>query len=60
MEAARKVLTDLAKDREANFTEDTVTAKADFHRYLIGKGGSRINKVGSSVRSQGLFHSFHS
>ncbi|CAI5440884.1 unnamed protein product [Caenorhabditis angaria] len=39
------LLTALAKDKEANFTEDTVKAKSEFHRFLIGKGGSKIAKL---------------
>ncbi|GMT13662.1 hypothetical protein PFISCL1PPCAC_4959, partial [Pristionchus fissidentatus] len=45
VERAQKVLLDLAKDREANFTEDAVKAKPEFHRFIIGKGGARINKI---------------
>lgn len=45
VEKAQKVLLDLAKDREANFAEDTVRAKPEFHRFIIGKGGARINKI---------------
>lgn len=39
------MLIDLAKDREANFSEDVVKAKQEFHRFIIGKGGARLNKV---------------
>lgn len=45
VERAQKLLTDLAKDKEVNLHEDTVIAKPEFHRFLIGKGGAKINKV---------------
>lgn len=45
VEKAQKVLIDLAKDREANFSEDVVKAKQEFHRFIIGKGGARLNKI---------------
>lgn len=45
VERARKLLSDLAKDKEINLYEDTVTAKLEFHRFLIGKGGAKINKM---------------
>ncbi|PIO66312.1 KH domain protein, partial [Teladorsagia circumcincta] len=45
VEKARKLLTDLAKDKEINLHEDTVVAKPEFHRFLIGKGGGKINKI---------------
>uniref|UniRef100_A0A1I7XUS0 Vigilin n=1 Tax=Heterorhabditis bacteriophora TaxID=37862 RepID=A0A1I7XUS0_HETBA len=45
VEKAQKLLTDLAKDKEVNLHEDTVIAKPEFHRFLIGKGGSKINKM---------------
>uniref|UniRef100_A0A914XKF7 K Homology domain-containing protein n=1 Tax=Plectus sambesii TaxID=2011161 RepID=A0A914XKF7_9BILA len=45
---AQKLLMDLANDRELSSFEDSVTAKAEFHRFLIGKGGSKIKKVRES------------
>lgn len=45
VERAQKLLTDLAKDKEVNLHEDTVIAKPEFHRFLIGKGGAKINKM---------------
>ncbi|RCN39176.1 KH domain protein [Ancylostoma caninum] len=45
VERAQKLLTDLAKDKEVNLHEATVVAKPEFHRFLIGKGGSKINKM---------------
>lgn len=47
-ERAEKLLSALAKDKEQNLVEDTVNAKAEFHRFLIGKGGSKINKIRES------------
>ncbi|KJH49479.1 KH domain protein [Dictyocaulus viviparus] len=44
VEKAEKLLTDLAKDKEINLYEDVVVAKSEFHRFLIGRGGSKINK----------------
>ncbi|VDM70630.1 unnamed protein product, partial [Strongylus vulgaris] len=44
-ERAQKLLVDLAKDKEVNLHEDTVVAKPEFHRFLIGKGGTKINKM---------------
>ncbi|TKR72895.1 hypothetical protein L596_020281 [Steinernema carpocapsae] len=34
-----------AKDCEQTSFEDSVVAKADYHRFFIGKGGSKINKL---------------
>uniref|UniRef100_A0A7I5E6T0 Vigilin n=1 Tax=Haemonchus contortus TaxID=6289 RepID=A0A7I5E6T0_HAECO len=45
VEKAQKLLKNLAKDKEVNLHEDTVIAKPEFHRFLIGKGGSKINKM---------------
>lgn len=42
---AEKLLVALAKDRELSSHEDTVIAKPEFHRFLIGKGGSKIKKI---------------
>lgn len=42
---AERLLTNLAKDKEASIHEDSVKAKHEFHRFIIGKGGSRINKL---------------
>lgn len=42
---AEKLLLALAKDRELSSHEDSVTAKPEFHRFLIGKGGSKIKKI---------------
>ncbi|CAJ0606165.1 unnamed protein product [Cylicocyclus nassatus] len=44
-ERAQKLLVDLAKDKEVNLHEDTIVAKPEFHRFLIGKGGAKINKM---------------
>ncbi len=44
-ERAEKMLLNLAKDRELSSFEDSVTAKSEFHRFLIGRGGTRIKKV---------------
>ncbi|GMR35164.1 hypothetical protein PMAYCL1PPCAC_05359 [Pristionchus mayeri] len=55
VEKAQKVLLDLAKDREANFAEDTVKAKPEFHRFIIGKGGARINKIKSAGNVRIMF-----
>lgn len=45
VQRAKKLLTDLAKDKEVNLYEDTVIARPEFHRFLIGRGGSKINKI---------------
>uniref|UniRef100_A0A0N5A8M1 Vigilin n=1 Tax=Syphacia muris TaxID=451379 RepID=A0A0N5A8M1_9BILA len=45
VERAEKLLLALAKDRELSSHEDTVTAKPEFHRFLIGKGGAKIKKI---------------
>ncbi|OZC06636.1 hypothetical protein X798_06373 [Onchocerca flexuosa] len=42
---AEKMLMALAKDRELSSFEDSVSAKPEFHRFIIGKGGSRIRKI---------------
>jgi polyribonucleotide nucleotidyltransferase len=45
VERAEKLLQNLAKDRELSSFEDSVTAKSEFHRFLIGRGGTRIKKI---------------
>lgn len=45
---AEKLLVALAKDRELSSHEDFVTAKPEFHRFLIGRGGSKIKKIRES------------
>ncbi|VDK56018.1 unnamed protein product [Gongylonema pulchrum] len=35
----------LAKDRELSSFEDSVSAKPEFHRFIIGRGGARIKKI---------------
>ncbi|EJD75804.1 KH domain-containing protein [Loa loa] len=42
---AEKMLMALAKDRELSSFEDSVSAKPEFHRFIIGRGGSRIKKI---------------
>lgn len=42
---AEKMLLALAKDRELSSFEDSVKAKSEFHRFLIGRGGGNIKKV---------------
>lgn len=42
---AEKMLLALAKDRELSSFEDFVSAKPEFHRFIIGRGGSRIKKI---------------
>uniref|UniRef100_A0A915Q0U1 K Homology domain-containing protein n=1 Tax=Setaria digitata TaxID=48799 RepID=A0A915Q0U1_9BILA len=42
---AEKMLMALAKDRELSSFEDFVSAKPEFHRFIIGRGGSRIKKI---------------
>ncbi|ETN70747.1 hypothetical protein NECAME_14565 [Necator americanus] len=55
VEKAQKLLTDLAKDKEVNLHEDVVIAKPEFHRFLIGKGGSKINKMRESYDVRVMF-----
>ncbi|CAD6197714.1 unnamed protein product [Caenorhabditis auriculariae] len=45
VDKAVKLLTALAKDKEQNLLEETVKAKPEFHRFLIGKGGAKISKI---------------
>lgn len=45
---AQKLLMALVKDRELSSHEDTIIAKPEFHRFLIGKGGARIKKLRES------------
>ncbi|VDK79439.1 unnamed protein product [Litomosoides sigmodontis] len=42
---AQTMLMALAKDRELSSFEDSVSAKPEFHRFIIGRGGSRIKKI---------------
>ncbi|KAJ1348733.1 hypothetical protein KIN20_004105 [Parelaphostrongylus tenuis] len=55
VQRAQKLLTDLAKDKEINLYEDTVIAKPEFHRFLIGRGGSKINKIRESFDVRIMF-----
>lgn len=48
VEHAEKLLLALAKDRELSSYEETVTARPEFHRFLIGKGGAKIKKIRES------------
>ena len=52
VEKAKKQLLEMASDSEKQFAEKQlssftaeVRAKPEFHRYLIGRGGSNISKV---------------
>ncbi|CAI2327293.1 unnamed protein product [Caenorhabditis sp. 36 PRJEB53466] len=49
------LLSALAKDKEDNYVEDTVKAKAEFHRFLIGKGGSKIAKLRDTLNVRVMF-----
>ncbi|KAF1764887.1 hypothetical protein GCK72_004838 [Caenorhabditis remanei] len=49
------LLSALAKDKEENYIEDTVKAKAEFHRFLIGKGGSKIAKLRDTLNVRIMF-----
>lgn len=44
VEKAQALLEKMAKDKQDTH-EDTVIAKAEYHRFLIGKGGQKINKI---------------
>ncbi|PAV76977.1 hypothetical protein WR25_20889 [Diploscapter pachys] len=44
VEKAVNYLTALAQDKEIDIYEDTVVAQANYHKFLIGKGGSRVKK----------------
>lgn len=52
---AQKMLMALAKDRELSSFEDSVSAKPEFHRFIIGRGGSRIKKVSFLMRFPKIF-----
>lgn len=49
------LLSALAKDKEDNYIEDTVKAKPEFHRFLIGKGGSKIAKLRDTLNVRIMF-----
>uniref|UniRef100_A0A8R1DZS3 K Homology domain-containing protein n=1 Tax=Caenorhabditis japonica TaxID=281687 RepID=A0A8R1DZS3_CAEJA len=49
------LLSALAKDKEENYVEDTVKAKPEFHRFLIGKGGSKIAKLRDTLNVRIMF-----
>ncbi|KAK0403353.1 hypothetical protein QR680_016873 [Steinernema hermaphroditum] len=42
---AVELLKKMAKDCEGTSFQDSVLAKAEYHRFFIGKGGSKINKL---------------
>uniref|UniRef100_A0A1I7U4S3 Vigilin n=1 Tax=Caenorhabditis tropicalis TaxID=1561998 RepID=A0A1I7U4S3_9PELO len=48
------LLSALAKDKE-NYIEDSVKAKPEFHRFLIGKGGSKIAKLRDTLNVRIMF-----
>uniref|UniRef100_A0A915K9J6 K Homology domain-containing protein n=1 Tax=Romanomermis culicivorax TaxID=13658 RepID=A0A915K9J6_ROMCU len=48
VEKAKKMLTDLAKDRELTGYTAEVKAKPELFRFLIGRGGSKIHKLRES------------
>lgn len=45
VETAKEHLLKLAKDKELSSFAADIKAKAEFHRFLIGRGGSTIRKV---------------
>lgn len=49
------LLSALAKDKEADLAEDTVKAKNEFHRFLIGKGGAKISKLRDNFNVRIMF-----
>lgn len=49
------LLSALAKDKEENYIEDTVKAKPEFHRFLIGKGGAKIAKLRDTLNVRIMF-----
>ncbi len=42
---AMKLLADLAKDRELSSHQESIKAKPELFRFLIGRGGQKIKKV---------------
>ncbi|CAB3411378.1 unnamed protein product [Caenorhabditis bovis] len=49
------LLSALAKDKEADLAEDTVKAKSEFHKFLIGKGGAKISKLRDAYNVRIMF-----
>ncbi|XP_028393842.1 vigilin-like [Dendronephthya gigantea] len=55
VEKAKSELLQLAKEKELSSFTDTVKAKGDYHRFLIGRGGANIRKVRDNTGARIIF-----
>jgi len=55
VESARKQLLELADDRKENSYTEELQAKPQYHKFLIGKGGSTIRKLRESTGVRIIF-----
>jgi transcription antitermination factor NusA-like protein len=55
VDKARNILTELSKDKEAHGYTETLVAKPQHHKFLIGKSGSNIRKIRDSTGARIVF-----
>ncbi|CAG0883419.1 unnamed protein product [Cyprideis torosa] len=55
VQKAKKMLLEMYHDREEKSYTEEIRAKPAHHRYLIGKGGSTINKLRESTNARFIF-----
>lgn len=54
-EKAKNMLLEMSRDKEVNSYTETIEAKAQHHRFLIGKNGSNIKKIRESTKARIIF-----
>jgi rRNA processing protein Krr1/Pno1 len=57
VEKAKNILVDLSKDKEISGFTDTLVAKPQHHKFLIGKSGGNIKKIRDSTSTRIVFPS---
>lgn len=55
VEKAKGVLLEMTRDKEINSYTETLDAKSQHHRFLIGKNGSNIRKIRESTNTRIIF-----
>lgn len=55
VEKARTILLELSKDKEAHGYTETLVAKPQHHKFLIGKSGANIRKIRDSTGARIVF-----
>ena len=54
---AKKQLVELSNDKQLNNYEETLNCKFEFHKFIIGKNGSNINKIRDANNVRVIFPS---